>query len=84
MNKINTAVQVKHLLSGLVESCQEDRVQQKNKQIAVDRLRRRLVEAEVERETQFRNESRRVQVANRDRSDKIRTYNFAQDRLTDH
>ncbi len=84
VNKVATAVRIVHEPSGLTVVCQDERSQYKNKQRAMSMLRSRLFEAEQNRKDAELSETRRSQVAGADRSEKIRTYNYPQDRVTDH
>ncbi|MDA0264333.1 MAG: peptide chain release factor 1 [Chloroflexi bacterium] len=84
VNKVATAVRIVHEPSGLTVVCQDERSQHKNKQRAMSMLRSRLYEAEQIRKDAELSETRRSQVAGAERSEKIRTYNYPQDRVTDH
>ncbi len=84
VNKVATAVRIVHEPSGLTVVCQDERSQHKNKQRAMAMLRARLFEAEQDRHDAEISEARRSQVGAAERSEKIRTYNYPQDRITDH
>ena len=84
VNKVATAVRIVYEPTGLTVVCQDERSQYKNKQKAMAMLRARLYEAEQESKNAEINESRRSSVGNAERSEKIRTYNYPQDRITDH
>lgn len=84
VNTTNSAVQVTHLPTGLIVKCQDERSQLKNKARALKILRSRLLEIEQRKQADAIRDERRTMVKAGDRSEKIRTYNFPQNRLTDH
>jgi len=84
VNKVATAVRITHLPTGLVVTCQDERSQLKNKMKAMTVLRARLLSQKQREQEEKITAERRSQVGTAERADKIRTYNFPQDRVTDH
>ncbi len=84
VNKVSTAVRILHKPSGIVVSSQEERSQARNKERALEILRTKLLDIKRQKEVGEITEERRRQIGSAERSEKIRTYNFPQDRITDH
>ncbi|KAM7240662.1 hypothetical protein CapIbe_008568 [Capra ibex] len=84
VNTTDSAVRVVHLPTGIVSECQQERSQLKNKEMAMKKLRAKLYSLQLEEETSKRYNARKIQIGTKGRSEKIRTYNFPQNRVTDH
>jgi len=84
VNKVTTAVRITHLPTGIVATCQDERSQLRNRMKAMAVLRSRLLEIEQQKQFKETTDQRRSQIGSAERSEKVRTYNFPQDRLSDH
>ncbi|MDP3954302.1 MAG: peptide chain release factor-like protein [bacterium] len=84
VNKVSTAVRITHKPSGIVVSSQRERSQQRNRELALEILRTKLLDKKRQEEESKASSDRKAQIGTGDRSEKIRTYNFPQDRITDH
>uniref|UniRef100_A0A2K5KIW7 Peptide chain release factor 1-like, mitochondrial n=1 Tax=Cercocebus atys TaxID=9531 RepID=A0A2K5KIW7_CERAT len=84
VNTTDSAVRIVHLPTSVVSKCQQERSQLKNRELAMTKLRAKLYSMHLEKETNKRQNARKIQIGSKGRSEKIRTYNFPQNRVTDH
>ena len=84
VNKTDSAIRITHIPTGVVVECQDQRSQHKNRAAAMSMLKSRLLQAEIDKQQQEQSDARRNLVGSGDRSERIRTYNYPQGRVTDH
>ncbi|KAL4662133.1 hypothetical protein H8957_016306, partial [Semnopithecus entellus] len=84
VNTTDSAVRIVHLPTGVVSECQQERSQLKNRELAMTKLRAKLYSMHLEKETNKRQNARKIQIGSKGRSEKIRTYNLPQNQVTDH
>ena len=84
VNKTDSAIRLTHLPTGVVVECQDQRSQHKNRAAAMGMLKSRLMQAQIDKQNQEQSDTRKSLVGSGDRSERIRTYNYPQGRVTDH
>ncbi|EKD23421.1 MAG: peptide chain release factor 1, partial [uncultured bacterium] len=84
VNTTDSAVRITHIPTGVVATCQDERSQHKNKAKALKHLKSRILMARIEKQDQERRKMRKDQVGGAERAEKVRTYNYPQNRVTDH
>ncbi|MBK2261232.1 peptide chain release factor-like protein, partial [Francisella tularensis] len=84
VNKTDSAIRITHIPTGVVVECQDQRSQHKNRAAAMSMLKSKLLQAEIDKQQKEQSDTRKSLVGSGDRSERIRTYNYPQGRVTDH